>query len=182
MTALEFGLIWISGFVSGLVAMSAIVFHIGNKALSASKKKIDEFAKKMPNGFSDDLQMAAIEERMLRIKEIAQVQMDLQSAADGPQKNAMDGKYKNGLMAQLKVLEEEKIAILTSIVNDGFDPSVNVLKEDGTTEVTKLSAFLSGYTSKPFEGGVPADASVRQVGKFVVHKGGKDDNGNPTTH
>jgi hypothetical protein len=186
MSALEFGLIFISGFISGLVAMGAAVMYVGGKAIKSSeaklRKSIDNLANQLPNpGTLDDLQYAAIEPRMARIKEIAKLQMDLQAAHDGPQRNAMDGRYKNGLMGELKQLEEEKVNILNSIVNDGFDPPVNVLKEDGTTQVTKLSAFLAGYDPK-LAGEKKADGPVRNVGRFVVHKGGKDDGGNTTTH
>jgi hypothetical protein len=92
----------------------------------------------------------------------------------------MDGKYKNSCSRQIKQLEEEKVTILQSIIKDGFDPSVNVLKEDGTTETTKLSEFLAGYSSKLAED--KKNAPIKNVGKFVVHKGGRDDGGNTTTH
>lgn len=181
MNWLEIFLVWFAGLVNGIVFTALIVFHIGNKALASSKKKLTDLADSLPKGGTiDETLYALIEPRMNRIKEIAKLQMDLQGATDGPQRNAMDGKYKNGLMAQIKQLEEEKVTILNSILNDGFDPPVNVLKEDGTTELTKLSTFLAGYSSdavgKPSEPG-----PVRNVGKFVIHKGGKDDSGN-TTH
>ncbi len=176
MNALEIGLLYLSGFISGLIAMAGVVFHIGNKALNSGKKRAKELAKQIQ---SEDVVQAALEPRMARIKDIAKMQMDMQAAHDGPQRNAMDGKYKNSLMRQMKELEEEKVTILNSIVKDGFDPDVNVVKEDGTSHVVKLSEFLAGYDSKGY---VPKsdDSKVKQVGKFTVLKGGKDDK--PTIH
>jgi len=184
MSWLEIGIMYLSGFISGLIAMSGVVLYIGNKHLKSKKKESGDLAnelKKLTKQLgAEDPTYAAIETRMLRIKEIAQLQMELQGAADGPQRNAMDGKYKNSLMRTLKELEEEKITILNSIVKDGHDPSVNVLKADGTTEITKLSAFLAGYSSDITD--EKNDAAVKQVGKFTVLRGGKDDGGTPTTH
>ena len=181
MNPLEVGAMFLSGFISGMVVTCGFVFYIGNKALVASKKKLEELGEQIS---TEGTKYSAIEGRMKRIKEIASLQMDLQGAADGPQRNAMDGKYKNSLMGKMKELEEEKVSILNSILKDGFDPQVSLLKEDGTTEIVKLSEFLAGEGE--FVPPAAKDAKVKQVGKFTVLKGGKDDGSSsgtpPTTH
>ena len=178
MSWLEIGIVYLGGLLNGLVVMAGLVLYVGNKALRSSKKRVKELASSLT---PEDPNYTAIETRMLRIKEIAQLQMELHGAADGPQRNAMDGRYKNSISRTLKELEEEKIAILTSIVKDGHDPSVNVVKADGTTEVTKLSAFLAGYSSDITDE-KNDDVPVKQIGKFTVLRGGKDDGGTPTSH
>lgn len=176
MSWLDIGLLYLSGLISGIAAMTGIVLHLGNKILLRDKKKLEGLKTQLGD---IDSAAASVETRMLRLREIAELQMELHGAADGPQRNAMDGRYKNSINKTLKELEEEKIAILTSIVSDGHDPSVNVLRADGTTETTKLSEFLAGHTSDTIN---ENDTPVKQVGKFTVLKGGKDDGGTPTTH
>lgn len=160
----EIAAVYISGMVSGLVAAMFVIAYYGNKWNKQSKAKKED----------------PIAERMNRIKDITIEQMDLQGQASGPQKNALHGKYKNGLNAQLKILEEEKTTILKSIIADGFDPEISFMDGDGEISRIKLSEFLAqtGVIMDPKVPAVKEEPKVKQVGKFTVHKGGKDDGTN----
>ena len=71
----------------------------------------------------------SIKERLVRVQEITRLQLDLVGAIDQPSKNALHSRYKNGLNEEIKLLEEEKLEILKSILRDGFDPVITVVGE-----------------------------------------------------
>lgn len=126
----------------------------------------------------------SIDERLKKVKAITAEQVELQSHASGPQKNALHGKHKNGVIGRIKQLEEEKAEILRSILRDGLDPELTTIDESGVVQKMKLSEYMvfMGYkleAEKPKE--TPKEARARQLGKFTVYKGGKDDGGE-TTH
>jgi len=120
-----------------------------------------------------------LDDRMTRVREIAKEMIELSSASGGPQKNALDGKYKNSLMKRMRELDEEKNALLTSILDDGHDPKLTTIDETGTVTEMYLSQYMAeqGYKAKPKKKEEP---KAKQVGKFTVISGGKPD-GN-TTH
>lgn len=161
-------IVFMIGLMIGCVGTIILTLEVVKRAMDKRKNDLTQASTKIES----------VTSRMKKVKEITNEQLDIQSATSGPQKNAMHGKYKNGLTSRLKELEEQKNAILTSIVVDGFDPEITIMDEDGTVTTTKLSEFLAqnGITIPP-KGSQPPP---RPVGKFVVHKGGKDDGG--TTH
>ena len=87
--------------------------------------------------------MSELKARMDRAKEISNEMSDIASRLDRPQRNALDGKYKNQILARFKALEEEKFEILKSIVKDGFDPELKTTTPDGFVTTMKLSEFLA---------------------------------------
>lgn len=156
---------YLMGILTGAVGIVTLTLYLGNKA--ASKKSKD---------------LKSIDDRMKKVKEITTMQLDLQAGASGPQKNALDGKYKNGLISELKRLEEEKNVILTSIIADGFDPEVTVMDEMGVVTKLKLSEFMAmqGITMPTKN----TDKKEQPRPRFTVHRGGLDDDGDggETTH
>lgn len=161
--------IFMLGFLFGVYTTLTLITAIGQRAINKRKKELEKSTPKMES----------VSSRMKRVKDITSEQMDIQGATSGPQKNAMHGKYKNGLVSRLKELEEQKNEILKSIVIDGFDPEISVMDTDGTVATIKLSEFLAqnGITIPP-KGSQPPPQ--KPTSRFTVHKGGKDDGG--TTH
>lgn len=155
---------FILGMISGACLTVAATVLIGKRLLNKEPKKRPE----------------TVNERMKKVKELTQEQLDLQSGAQGPQKNALHGRYKNGLIGRIKELEEQKNDILRSILSDGFDPEITVMDGAGVVTTIKLSEFMAqnGITMPT----KPAPTSTKQVGKFTVHRGGKDDGGGETVH
>ena len=155
-------LVYLSGIISGIIATVVFTIYIGIKGMK--KKK--------------DADVDPIFDRMKKVKEITMEQIELQSGASGPQKNALHGKYKNGLIGRIKELEEEKNTILRSIIEDGHDPEISTVDDDGNVSKLKLSEFMAASGIK-MDPKVPANQSTesktKNIGKFTVIKGGKDD-------
>ena len=115
----------------------------------------------------------SIKERLIKAQEITQQQLELRAQTDMPSKNAMHSRYKNGLIGEIKKLEEDKRTVLESILKDGYDPIITVVDESGGQKNISLSEFL-GVSAAANTPEVPAETQpqVRQAGKFTVIKGG----------
>ena len=158
--------IYVSGFITGMIASIIIAIYLGQRSLNKKGQPTDSKSKE------------SVTSRMKKVRELTEEQLGIQSNASGPQKNAMEGRYKNGLNAMIKELEEEKNELLKSIISDGFDPEITVMDPSGAVTSKKLSEFLaeSGIVMEPKD-----STPDKPVNKFTVHKGGKDD-GSGTTH
>lgn len=159
---------FVFGNITGAVGIVILTLFLSKRALDKLKKEAESKGK-----------TESIKSRMDKVKGIIAEQLDLQNHVVGPQKNALHGKYKNGLNSRIKELELEKTDILKSIIADGFDPEITVIDGSGVVTTIKLSEFLinSGISMPPKGTKLPPE----QVGKFTVYRGGKDDGGN-TTH
>jgi len=164
-------IVYISGFLTGSLVALIAVGYIGKLMLSRKEKSS-----------LDKKSLESVSVRMKKVKELTSEQLELYSAASGPQKNALHGRYKNGLNGRIKEIEEEKTAILKSIITDGFDPEISVMDDAGVITKIKLSEYLaqSGIVIPPKEE-AKETPKAKQLGKFTVVKGGRDDSGN-TTH
>lgn len=125
-------------------------------------------------------------DRLNKAGELTKIQNDIVSQTQAPSKSAAHSKHKNGLIQQWKLMEDEKMAILSSIVQEGHDPMVTVYNASTQRqEEIKLSAFLA---TMGMGGTVPAQAtttdpkintpeSMRKIEKdgktFFVIDGGK---------
>jgi hypothetical protein len=164
--------------------MTALYF--ANKTIKSKKMLTENFLKeldKLTGGLDD--KVPSVNKRFSRIKEIINEQLDLQSYAEGPQKNSMDGKNKNSMIRTIKSLEEEKNDIFRSIINDGHDPKITVMGLDGVVTEMKLSEFMAIYgvdMSPPPDDkaastkkNITTTKKTSKSSKFIVHKGGKND-------
>lgn len=140
----------------------------------------------------------SVRDRLGEVYTISQKMQELQAAMDMPSQNATHSKYKNGILGELRELEEKKNAILESILKDGIDPVIRVQNEDGSKVDMKLSEFIARQNgSEPLdEGETPpttnkppgrkspplaqkdeideeVDKSPKKMGKFYLHRGGK---------
>ncbi len=163
---------FVLGFLLGIGCVLGAVFHLGSKSLEKKKAELKEKVKKAES----------LESRMKRVKEITNEQVELAQRADGPQKNSLDGKYKNGIIREMKRLDEEKNDILKSILTDGHDPELTTIDEAGVVSRMKLSEYMA-YMGIKMDPPKSQQPKVEQVGKFTVIRGGRDDGGgNNTTH
>lgn len=160
------------GIITGAIGIVTMTLAHANKT---AKNKLKALSTDKPT----------VDQRMKKVKELVAEQLELSRRADGPQKNGLDGKYKNQLIRQLKALEEEKNDILRSIILDGEDPTLTTMDESGTVTQMKLSEYMAymGVTMAPKKETVAPkqEPKTERIGKFTVVKGGKDDGGN-TTH
>ena len=105
---------------------------------------------------------------MTRVKAITKEQIELARQADGPQKNSLHGRYKNGIMGEIKRLEEERNDIMRSLLKDGHDPELTTIDEAGAVTRMKLSEYMTQV-------GIPFDKpetkknskSVENIGKYL---------------
>ena len=171
--------VYVLGFLTGAISLIIVTIAIAKRSFNKRKKELETGKKPESVGA-----------RLKQVKDITTEQLDLQGQISGPQKNGLHGRHKNGLVARLKELESQKTEILKSIVADGFDPEITVMDETGVVTNIKLSEFLAQngvvmppVVPKPEAPKVPAGPppAPKQHGRFMVHKGGKDD-GSGTTH
>jgi hypothetical protein len=153
-----------AGILLGLILVLSFVMYLGTRSLT---KKRAEFKTKLEG-------LESIEAKMKRVREIAEEMLDLYRMTDHPQKNSLDGKYKNGIIGQIKILEDEKNDLLRSIISDGHDPELSTIDGSGVVTRMKLSQYMvdAGISMSPKE--KPDAPKVEQVGKFTVIRGGKD--------
>ena len=172
-------LTYVFGLLTGAVGIVGITLYIGKRALD--KKKVAVAVSAAPKAAD---KKESVSSKMKRVKVITDEQLDLSARADGPQKNGLDGKYKNSLMSHMKSLEEEKNEILKSILRDGLDPELTTMDSSGVITKMKLSEYLAymGVSMEP-KAKSPQEIKTERMGKFTVHRGGKDDgSGSSTTH
>jgi len=164
---------YLLGIVTGALGIVALFLYLGDKSLKEKEYK----AATKPSS------KLTVSERMKKVKSITDEQLELAQQADGPQKNALHGRYKNGISAQIKKLEEEKNQILSSIIEDGLDPEITTIDASGTISKMKLSEYMAymGIKMQP-KVNTEQKSKLERMGKFTVVKGGKDDSGNNTTH
>jgi hypothetical protein len=169
-TALTF---YFLGLLTGAAGVVAAIMYIGSRPVKNKSGKPAEPKK---------VTRSEIEKRMKRVKDLTNEQLDLIGQLDQPQKNGLDGKYKNSLNSAIKEIEQEKSDLLKSILADGHDPKITTMDPAGVVTEMFLSDFMAEMVlvaPKPSVPTPPSKSSV--VGKFTVHKGGKDD-GSGTTH
>jgi hypothetical protein len=165
-------LVFLSGMISGVL----LFITYGIYKMRKLEKMKEDLLGKLETKAKDLKGQQSIIERLRAASEIAQQQLDLRDAAQQPSKNATHSRYKNGLISELQELEQQKVAILQSILNDGFDPKITVLNSAGEREEMPLSEFLQVESAKSAEAS-PKEAP-KQVGRFTVIKGGRDDGSN----
>lgn len=170
-------------FFTGLyIGISLIVYkRTVNKRRADLKNLVDS----MKNEFEDLKKKSkssdGIKDRMRRVREITERQLELRAEIEFPQRSGLDGKHKNMLVSEAKTLEDEKFALLNAILADGHDPLVSSIGENGETQEMRLSEFIatSGYKTsstvpeQTVRPNLPPNA--RQVGKFVVYSNPGDD-------
>ena len=197
------------GFIAGVIASCTFVYFYARRTLIKKKDSVKRLVDELEvlikasqanfgNNIGNDLgtkvnSEAALNsaiaslDRMDRVRDITQRQLQLQAAIEQPQRNSIDGRHKNALVGELKALEEEKNLILQSIIADGLDPIVSTMSETGAVESLPLSEFM-------VKSGIPmpsnkdeslpetkvSNEALKRVGKFTVHKGGKHDGGEGT--
>jgi hypothetical protein len=177
------------GFFVGVGSFLGWGIYQLHKMRKAKKALAEEVAKK---SVEIDQKTNSIKDRLIKAARIAQTQMELRAQAEMPSKNGLHSKYKNGLMSEIGELEQEKLDILKTILDDGFNPLITVLGDTGAKEEIPLSEYVSSAQEtmdialgkkdeKPQAPAAPtlADDQPRKVGKFFVYRGGKDDD---TTH
>ena len=193
-------LYFLLGLIAGVGFSIAYVFYVAYRTKNKLEEKVKLLKEKLNQSIppadevksNEDLlqqllntreDVRSIRDRLAKAQEITRQQLDLRDQASQPSKNSMHSKWKNGLIGEINALEEEKKAILESILKDGHDPFVMVLDEEtGSTKKIPLSEFLGRPSSQNTDQkNIERESSAPEITnkhKFVVIKGGKDDKDN----
>lgn len=166
------GIVVLCAFVLGFLCGIFTLIAYGLYRVKKYDKKVKNFIeslKKLTTEKSKSMQ--SIKKRLDQAFDITDRQLAIMGMLDMPQTSASHGKYKNQLVSELKQLEEEKMGILKSILQEGHDPSLVVLKGDGQKEVVKLSEFIRRQEQIVAENQVPPpprkpDKPMLKVVKF----------------
>lgn len=162
------------GLISGVALTVSGTIYYAARMFKKSKDKVS-------SALATTKPKLTINERMKQVKDLTSKQLDLMQSVDSPQKNGLDGKHKNNINRQIKLIDEEKNQLLCSILEEGNDPELTTM--DGSGVVTKmlLSEYMvhMGIKMQPKKS-VEAPKTER-MSRFTVVKGGKDDSGK-TTH
>lgn len=178
---LELALSFVVGIALGAAALIGISFWL----VKTDKKKVKQVTDAIKNE-GKDFEMA--KQRLSEAGDIAARQLELMALIQAPSKNALHSKYKNDLVQEVRLLEEEKHAILRSIIKDGYDPIITVPGPGGVDKITcRLSEYMinNGIAVDVPPPAVPPESLPENVlrptkgGKFFVIDGGK---GKGTTH
>ncbi len=165
-------ILFLAGVLTGVSLCTILLYLIGKKLVKKVATELDNKSK------SND----EIEEKLERVKAITAEQISLMRQSDGPQRNSMDGKYKNSIYSKMKILDEEKHELLKSILMAGHDPQLTTMDEDGVVEKMRLSEYMDqmGYSR------TPAESKIDKKPAFKVYDGGKfdenDDDDDGTVH
>ena len=183
---------FIVGFLLGIGGALAYGGYLLRKAQKDITNALGATAPKDKAKVTDKekAEYARFKPRLDRAAQITQEQAELMAQIDQPSKNALHSKFKNGLVAEAKRLEEEKTELLRSIIADGYDPEVTVQTPEGMRRMP-LTEYLASLGYDFRDAKTPAtdneaapkaegteEPAVRKVGNFFVIKGGKPD----TTH
>ena len=187
----------IISFIFGVMCGSLMVMGFASYQLAQLQKNKGNLMKKLKDklnegkiaNLKDTEKGASITQRLIQAARLADAQMELRAQAEMPSKNALHSQYKNGLVRQIQDLELEKISVLKTVLGDGFDPIITVIRDGGIKEEIALSSYVAqseqnlNLPSQP-TAPAPTEPSAlggpRKAGKFVIYTGGKDDGG--TTH
>lgn len=171
----------LGALVGAIVCWYAYMIYVryaSRKLINSFLKKIKDSANNMASSAQSE-QMKSAEIKLRRVNEIQERILIIKQRLEYPSKNAVDSKYKNDLIQEAKHLQDELIETLNSILRDGVDPSVPVVRENGTVDRIRLSQFLEEegylYNSSPKKeeeikpsNPVKTKPHARQVGKFTV--------------
>lgn len=186
----------IFSFLMGVLTGAGLVVAYGTYQMIQLKKNKSELIGKLKDKLSElktDQQKEiekgqSIKDRLMMASRLADAQMEIRAQAEMPSKNSLHSRYKNGLVSQINELEAEKLSILRSVLGDGFNPTITVMREGGVKEEISLSDYVAQSeelfnTNNPAAPGSKEEGPVngpRKAGKFVIYTGGKNDDG--TTH
>lgn len=116
--------------------------------------------------------------KLKKISELTEQQLDLAANVNRPSASALHSRHKNGLNGQIKELEEQKLVLFKSILNDDkFDPTITIMTADNQKESMKLSAYLerNGIDYKEAVPEAPMPEGAKRRGKFLVYDNTSED-------
>jgi hypothetical protein len=156
------------GSIFTLMLISGYVYIKANQLIKKAKAASNDLKDKLLN--NSEL-YEKVKDRLKRLSDITQRELEIMGSMSYPSANATHSRHKNSLVSEAKALQEEKIAIMRSMVAEGLDLEMSVIDESGQSKKMKLSEFLG---EQPVDKTQQADKSSNKP-KFTVLTGGKSD-------
>lgn len=176
---------FLAGYILGLISGFGAFIIYGTYQLSKItklKRNLINSVKESTRALEND--KVLVKDRLTKAQELAKIQAELKAQAEMPSKNSVHSKYKNGLVSEIFELEKQKLEILRSIIEDGIDPVITMVDDEGSKKEITLSSYIEtaqGILDSKDSSVLPgASDQPKKINKFTVLKGGKDDGG--TTH
>lgn len=182
---------FIMGFLAGFGALAIPIsywFYRVNKETTEKQEKIKEEVKQEAE------KMKNVADRMKRVQVITDMQNEMIAKQQEPSRGVIHSKNKNNIGGKIKELEQEKLDVLTSIIEDGYDPVVVAVDPtSGEQKQQKLSDYLEVIrTSSPLlndKGFEPTTEEKKRKFKLITgdnsedfNRNDDDNGGNPTFH
>ena len=147
---------------TSLILAMVLTFLIGYGA----KKNLQDVVKETNTAPTKrKVDVAKVTQLIKDAEGLAKQQTDLSSQAQQPSKGAAHSRWKNGLIAQMRELEDKKIEVFRKIVAEGYDPKIGVLRPSGEVEQLPMSEAIKVWEMEdapkmpPAE---PADGVVKR--------------------
>lgn len=169
-----------SYFMLGFLTGTGSVIAYGMYSLKKITKHKDALSRQAEQTQkTKEMLVASIKDRLTKAHEMTQKQFDLLAELDMPSKNSLHSKWKNQISREVRLLEDEKVSLLKSILADGFDPEIAILNESYQKERIKLSDYLKkidkavgSETPPPPPPPENSGTTLKKVGRFFVYSGG----------
>lgn len=169
------------GVLLGAIGLLSVGYYLTQKHRNKAKKNLNDALEALKKKAQEQLAQDKIYDekvrgRLDRATDISMQQAEIMAQLQMPSKNSLHSKYKNQLVAEIKSLEEEKCAILKSIITDGYNPNVNVTLESGEHKTMPLKEYME-YLGIP-TGPTEQELREQRKAKFTVIQGGKSETTN----
>lgn len=120
------------GFVIGGLLTLVFQYFVNRNKFILTKKEVDEFGFKMQK-------MGRALQNVKLVEELSNQQAKLIVQLSIPSKNASHARHRSNILEEVKELEQAKIKIFKSIVDDGVDPLVKVYDNDSPDKTKKIT-------------------------------------------
>lgn len=154
------------GFIAGFIVNNSYKKYNIRSLLKNIKKEL-------VLAYDEGVKFGAVKLQLERINEISKIQLGYASALDRPNASAAHARHKNGVVSQMKELDEEKIAIFKSILSSGVDPmlSISIDGEIKSLRASELLPYLEGKGSLPADPApqTKTDSNSTVSAKFKLH-------------
>ena len=183
---------FIAGIAAGIAIATILALRWSTRATLLVKDTLNSASDSVKKLAQDPKLLDSVRERISRVTEIADKQEVLIISAQTPSASASHARYKNTLIRELKALEQEKMDIFKSIVNDGIDLKMKTTI-DGKEQIISMSEILKKYEDvnppasvTPMKQSNKTDTNLPKkknpLRLVVNNRGDKDESGDPKVH
>jgi len=155
---------FVLGVFVGIYGVHRYQKHKTQKILNSVKQDLNGFLEKARKDFNNETRSTNdIQDRLLKVEKLQDELVNLAMSNSEPQRNALDGRHRQGQYGRFEQIQDEIKDILQSILDDGHDPTLIVAGPDGS-EPVKLSEIMH---REGFIGNKKEDEKTEEVGRVL---------------